>query len=356
MKKILVISNIYPSKKDVVYGIFVKNFINSLENTPDLSINTIVIKGRNYTLFDRIRKYLIFYLEILYKVLFKKYDLIYVHIITHATPPLRLISYIKKLPLVFNIHGEDLLTQTKLATYLLKLAIPLIKEAKMIVVPSYFFKIKTMEYLPFINQNKIFISPSGGINNNIFKPTIRKNKEITIGYISRIDRGKGWDILLKSIVLLKNKGITPKVIFAGSGTEITLLKKMRDDLMLENVEYLGIFDQDELSSIYNNLDLFIFPTMLEESLGLVAIEAMACGCPIIGSKIGGLTDYIKENINGYYFEPGNAVDLAQKIQLFLSLSEKQKNEFKSNAIITSKEYDAKIISMKLNQKLLDIIN
>lgn len=52
------------------------------------------------------------------------------------------------------------------------------------------------------------------------------------------------------------------------------------------------------------MDLFVFPTQLEESLGLVGLEAMACGVPVIGSCIGGLTDYIEEGTNGFFSSRG----------------------------------------------------
>lgn len=66
------------------------------------------------------------------------------------------------------------------------------------------------------------------------------------------------------------------------------------------IKYIGPIPYHSLPEIYCTLDLFIFPTCLEESLGLVGLEAMACEVPVIGSYIGGLKDYIKDKENGFF--------------------------------------------------------
>lgn len=355
-KKILVISNLYPSTEDPVFGVFVKNFVTSLTACPETEVSTVLIKGRSYNSFTRVRKYIRFYLAILYKLLFFKYDLVYVHLITHSAPPIRFVSYFRSLPLAFNIHGEDLLTQTRLAAFFLQTVKPLLKKAKLIVVPSVFFKNKTLELLPFLDPGQIYVSASGGVNPALFYPR-QVNKPVpTIGYVSRIDRGKGWNVLLKTTALLKKEGFFPKVIFAGGGEETENFLQLKNELQLDNVEYLGPLSQEQLPSVYSQMHLFIFPTLLEESLGLVALEAMACGCPVIGSGIGGLTDYIQEDYNGYLFTAGDEYELADKITHYFSLPAEQKKDLSQNAISTAEKYYTHNVSAKMNQKIIDILN
>lgn len=106
--------------------------------------------------------------------------------------------------------------------------------------------------------------------------------------------------------------------------------------------------------IYTNLDLFIFPTTLEESLGLVGLEAMACHTPVIGSRIGGLTDYIVDGKNGFFFEPGNEIDLAKKIELFRNLPEKETECLKKAAYQTALQYKSDVVAQKLYSQLKQI--
>ena len=187
--KVLVISNMYPSKQDPTFGVFVRNFYVFLCNK-DSRIDTslIAIKGQPKTSINKLLKYIVFYIKITFYTLFFDFDLIYVHTVTYPVPPLRFVSIFKKLPLAFNIHGSDWITHSSLAEKLKKTALPLIKSSKMIVVPSTIFADKVTNELPDV-KNKIYVSYSGGINSDIFK-CMRDNsssdKILVLGYVSRI--------------------------------------------------------------------------------------------------------------------------------------------------------------------------
>ena len=64
-------------------------------------------------------------------------------------------------------------------------------------------------------------------------------------------------------------------------------------------------------------DVFVFPSR-EEPLGLVGIEALTCGLPVIGTEIGGIKDYLVDNFNGLLFEPQNSNQLAEKISALIN--------------------------------------
>ena len=163
-KKVLVISNMYPSIKDPYYGTFVKAFFDDLQKSNDFEPFLIAINGRKYSLLAKTWAYIIFYCRIIWTVSLYKFDLIYTHTISHPTPPLRLISFFKNLNTIYNIHGDDLLTTTSLASKLLKFSIPLLKSSKAIVVPSEYFRDVLIKKIPFTIEKKIIISPSGGVS------------------------------------------------------------------------------------------------------------------------------------------------------------------------------------------------
>jgi len=77
------------------------------------------------------------------------------------------------------------------------------------------------------------------------------------------------------------------------------------------VIYLKKMDQSELRILYNIASIFIFPSR-DEPLGLVGLEAIACGTPVIGSNIGGIPEYINKN-NGMLFEVNKSKELAERI-------------------------------------------
>lgn len=356
--KVLVISNMYPSKKDPVFGTFIQSFIEQLISLNGIKdTKKIVIKGRKNSLIYKVWDYVVFYFKIISDLLFHQYDLIYVHTIAYPIPPIRIVRLFKKLPLAFNVHGGDVLTRGKMANYLKKSSIPLLKEAKLIVAPSTFFKNILIKEFPFLKEDKIFVSPSGGVDSSFYNDYTRiENNIFTIGFVSRIDKGKGWDIYIKAINILKHKGYNMKGIIAGRGNQIAEMKEMIVDLSLkENINYIGPVPYNQLPQVYTKLDLFIFPTQLEESLGLVGLEAMGCKVPVIGSYIGGLKDYIKPNINGFFFESGNCEDLAKKIINYMQLSSKDKEIFKINAYNTACTYSSDKVKNDLYLKLTKII-
>jgi len=356
--RILVISNMYPSFKDPVYGTFVQSFIEQMISlNGNKNTKKIVIKGRKTSHLAKIWDYVTFYIEIIGHLLFYKYDLIYVHTITYPVPPLRIVRLFKKLPLVFNVHGGDVLTRGKVANYLKKCSISLLKEAKLIVSPSMFFKNILLKEFPFLKEDDIFVSPSGGVDSTFYNSSIQQeNKIFTVGYVSRIDNAKGWDTFIRAIDIVKSTGYNIKGIIAGRGTQIKEMKQMILDLsMNKDINYIGPIPYNHLPDVYKQLDLYIFPTQLEESLGLVGLEAMACRVPVIGSYIGGLKDYIQPNINGFFFESSNYNDLAHKILNYMQLSSDIKESLKKNAYKTACLFSSDNVKKELYNKLKEII-
>ena len=129
-----------------------------------------------------------------------------------------------------------------------------------------------------------------------------------------------------------------------------LIKKYK----LENViKKYPMQTQKELALFYSAIDIFCFPTYRKsDSLGLVGLEAMACGCIVIASNMAGPTSYIKDQENGFFFKPRDGKDLNQKIEDILSMNEHQIKEIKDHAYQTAKAYDVNDIS----QNLVDIFN
>ena len=354
---LLIISNMYPSYKDPVYGTFVAAFVEQMEKLNNDGITEkVVLRGRDGNKLKKIYKYLKFYISILYALCFKRYDLIYVHTILYTILPIKWVSKWKKLPLVFNVHGSDVLTRGVLPANLKKLARPLVEQAKLVVSPSCFFKGILLREFKGLNPERIYVSPSGGVDKSFFNNFKLMHEEFTIGYVSRISEGKGWDTLLRAVKILKDEEIRCKLLVAGRGTRQKEFRKMIEDLDLtEVVNYIGPVPYSYLPNVYRQMDLFVFPTCLEESLGLVGLEAMASSVPVIGSQIGGLTDYIKEGSNGFFFMPGDVAGLVKKIKMYIGLSVEDKNQIATQAFNTATLYEAERIGRYLFERINIII-
>ena len=345
----------YPSNRDPVYGTFVKVFYEDIQKYFS-NVELVAIKGKRNGL-DKIFAYLKFYIIIFFKLIVSRYDFVYIHTIAHPIPPIRAASLFRNLNLVFNIHGDDLLTTTKLSTKLRNLSYPLLKNAKQIIVPTDYFKDILIEECPWINKNIIFISPSGGINLSFFKNTTKQNHQLpVVGYVSRIDKGKGWEYLLCAIHILVLKGHKLKVEIVGSGFQVSLLEKQIFELGLQDiVSYRGALTHAELPDFYHNLDWFVFPTYRKgESLGLVGLEAMASMTPVIGSDIAGLRSYIVDGVNGFLIPPQNSEMLASTIERALTLSKSEIIDLQNNAYNTALRYESSLVNKILFEKLNSI--
>ena len=352
--KILLISNMYPSKENPTYGIFVKNFKDQMEKQKFDVTQTALIRGRGKNKLEKIVKYVKFFRNVIISIKQNKYDLIYVHYIGHSLLPLLLVQkYIKK-TLILNAHGSDVFVNNRIKNYIQKLVTPIIKKANLIVVPSSYFA-DVIHNKFHIEKNKIFVSPSGGIDTDLFRPLDKKKdgSELIIGYVSRIDEGKGWDILLQAVRLLLDKGIVNfKVLMIGGGSQEQLLLRMIKDLGIEkNIDFIGRIAHEELVHYYNKMNVFAFTTTLTESLGLVGLEAMACGVPVIGSDIGGLKGYIENGSNGELFKPGNIDALSEKMKKFILMDKKVLRQYSIQSEATAKQYDSNIVSQNMRDKL-----
>lgn len=359
MKKIIVISNMYPSLKDPAFGTFVKVFTDGLKKFKnDYKVDKIVIKGKPKNIIDKLIKYICFYTTVVIKLLTKNYDYVYVHTITYPILPLRIVDLLRNHNYIFNVHGSDVLTNSKLATALKNLSRPLLSKCKYLIAPSVYFKQVVNEELPEVDKHKIIVSASGGIekhfyNNDNLYSDHKRNTPIKIGYVSRIIGGKGWDTYIKSIRRLKDVGIEVDASIVGDGDKVEDMKNLIKKLNLDgSVNYIGALGHDNLPNYYKKLDLFIFPSEKCESLGLVGLEAMASSIPVIGSNIGGIKTYIIDAFNGYLFPPKDYMALADCIRKYISLDIEKKNQIRNNAYDTAREYESSQVINTLFNKIL----
>lgn len=354
--KILLISNMYPSATHPGYGVFIKNFVDTITER-GADVDLAVIQGKQRSKLSKVGSYLIFTLKI-YKFLFtKKYDTIYVHYLAHSLLPLVPLLPFLKSRLILNAHGEDLLPRTAVEKIIFKLNKNLIRSSPLIVVPSEFFKSIAATLFPTSN---IYVSPSGGIDLKTFYPLCKRTNEgdLIVGYVSRIDPNKGWDTLLEALheLSITSPRLKFRALFAGSGTQLAdFHQKIKTLNLCDKVDYLGPIEQKDLPSIYARFDVFIFPTKLPESLGLVGLEALACGVPAICSSIGGINTYMLNGVNGFVFAPGNCIELKNRIEQYVGLRPSDREAMKTAAVHTATAYDRDIVADKIIKKMRDVI-
>ena len=300
---------------------------------------------------------------VILKGIFNNYDYIYAHYISHTGfAPVFVKNTSANIKIVFNAHGNDVVSDDEKDIKNIKKSKRYLKYAYKVVVPSKYYKdIMINDYN--IKENKIFIYPSGGVDTTLFKKIdkkeAKKNAKLSdkynyIGYVSKLEKNKGYDIFLEAVSILKDKKELKnyKYLIVGSGNEEDKFSEMVKDLKLEDyLEVRNLVSQEELINIFNSLDVFVFPTYAKsESLGLVGLEAMACETLVVASNKYGPTSYVNDNKNGLLFEQKNSSDLADKVLKVLGLNQEEEKKMKAKARETAIKYD----SFKTKDIILDV--
>jgi D-inositol-3-phosphate glycosyltransferase len=135
-------------------------------------------------------------------------------------------------------------------------------------------------------------------------------------FVGRIEPLKGLDTLIKAVACLRVKDLAEPVHLAVIGgdpdaapeemsAEMFRIQKMCDDLTVgKMVAFLGKRDQDTLPYYYSAAEVVVMPSHYE-SFGMVALEAMACGTPVIASEVGGLAFLVQDGVTGYHVPDGD---------------------------------------------------
>lgn len=170
-----------------------------------------------------------------------------------------------------------------------------------------------------------------GVNLDLFRPIKREiarchlglNGESIILFVGRIVPLKGIDNLLKAMAYLERKRRTKLVVIGGdehSQAEMQRLESLSQSLKIhESVIFLGLVKQETLPFFYSAADLCVVPSYYE-SFGLVVLESLACGTPVVATKVGGAESVIRHGETGYVVIDNDPYRLADKIALFLSTS------------------------------------
>ena len=331
------LSNMFPSERNSMYGIFVKRFEEAVEG--EFNVKRVVLTKR-VGFVSKLFGYLILFVRVIKLYFFVNIgDIIYVHFPLYFSFFLYPFVW-KKIPMVLNFHGSDAVFDSKFKRFLFKALRPVVRRCQKIVVPSVDYRNRIGELFE-VSERKIFVYPSGGIDSHIFYAKGRPPSVFTVGFVSNFIEQKGWMVFLQALEIINNSGKIKKfnAIMVGRGPDKRNILEQVGDKNL-NVQIIDSVLQQELVNVYNSLSVFVFPTY-RESLGLVGLEAMMCGIPVIASAVEGPKGYVREGYNGLFFEKGNSADLADKIMEYHALSQAEVNNMKQNCVVTALDYETR---------------
>jgi len=247
------------------------------------------------------------------------FDLIHTHIPTPWTAEISaLVSRIRNKPLILTYHndirGEGI--YALVAWTYNRFILPLVlRQASRIIIT------RTRHLSPYLApfSGKLVCIPPG-VDSHFFSPGKDPGKRgdlFFLGIFDEYHQYKGFDVLLQAIALLVQQGTDLTLIAGGSGPLVGRYRELAADLSIErNVIFPGYIPGGELPSYYAGTIAFVLPSTdpSREGFGIVLLEAMACGRPVIATDIAGMAAEIEECGAGIIVKRNDPSELADAIR------------------------------------------
>ncbi|MDQ0215304.1 glycosyltransferase involved in cell wall biosynthesis [Oikeobacillus pervagus] len=304
-KKVLVISNMYPTDEHKSFGIFVENQVKALR-AHGLKVDVSAIKDPRNGKVHVLRKYLTWFLQTLAILIFKgrQYDVVHAHYVFPSGVLGLLFKKLWKTKLVVTAHGGDIDKMARKNAKIHRWTKEILKQADEVIAVGHELK-ATIEEEFYVHRNKITLL-NMGVNREIFYPMDRQEAKRKLQlmedkphllFVGNLIEQKGLLELFQAVSSLKKENGAVRLSVIGANKDAHfygVLTRLQKELQLEeDIHFLGVKNQQEVALWMSASDVFVLPSHIE-GFGLVALEAMACGTPVVGTNVGGLKYLLAE--------------------------------------------------------------
>ncbi len=214
------------------------------------------------------------------------------------------------------------------------------------------------------SQSHVTVIPCG-VNMKLFKPVDMKearqnlnlyHKNIVL-FVGRFEHLKGLRQLIKAMSLVTGSTDTALIVVGGdehSKEELLQLQRLAQELNIaERVCFIGSIEQDKLPAYYSAADVCVVPSYYE-SFGMVALESLACGTPVVAADVGGMRQIIRDETMGYIVPTNDPALLADRISLILTHKKQSSDIITRQAAVAG--FSWSIIALKILHEYEAIVN
>lgn len=309
MTRILVISNMYPSPRHPAFGVFVRDRVEAFARR-GVEVQTVANTDPSKGLLRTSVKYSRLLVRALASAIRHRPDIIEGHYLLPTAVVAAAAAVAVSRPFALYVHGSDAaLPARKLVERALRWAV---SRAATIQTNSEW----TANLIADRFGRRPRVIPPG-VDTTVFKPPQTDARRAGVGYAGGLVPHKGVDVLLRAVALLSDH--TVPVTIAGDGPERTTLVSLAKELGIsDRVTWLGEVDRPAVAEAFRKVRVVAVPSR-RDAFGLVAVEGLACGTPVVASDVGGLGSILTPTC-GTAVPPGDAQALAAALEHWLDAS------------------------------------
>lgn len=226
----------------------------------------------------------------------------------------------RRIPVLCTSHGGDLFSLQSGILESLKKYVFEHADHITVVSSAMLQRLETMG----CNTGHVTVQSMGVDLASRFVPDHSVSKTTDLVFVGRLVEKKGVATLIEAVHLLRSEFPQLSLTIVGDGPDLAMLTRQVERLNLaDRVRFLGAVPNDSIPVYYQLARIAVVPSVVardgdQEGLGLVAVEALGCGCVTLVSDLPALRDVIEDGHNGRVFKSGDAADLASKIKELLS--------------------------------------
>ena len=288
-------------------------------------------------------KELYFMRKTLKKMLQEHFDIISIQYMGYFSA---IFSTIKTdIPYSISIHGTDVTGNQ--GVLIKKIQRRVVKRAEVVISNSYFLARELERKLLISLQDKLKVIWNG-IDLINYKPVEKLTTEHTVVSVGRFVYKKGFDVLIEAFALVVDKYNDVKLLIAGDGEERVKCEELAEEYGIKNnIQFLGKIPNNKIGEVFEKGRIFVCPSR-NESFGIVVLEAMAMGIPVIATNSGGVCEIIDDNKYGCIVPIENPTALANKMIELLG-NEDECLELRGKGLKRVKEFSIQKVEEKYEQ-------
>lgn len=209
-----------------------------------------------------------------------------------------------------------------------------------------------------VQERKIHVCYNG-IDTNVFRPAtvarpaVLRDAELVIGTVCVLRPEKGLGTLIDAFTQVCSARPGLRLAIVGSGPERETLETLTRERGIADACLFSPSTND-VASWLHAIDIFVLPS-LSEAFSNSIMEAMACGCCTIASRVGGSPELIEDGLNGLLFEAGSAADLAEKLRVVLEDSELRKRLAERGATSVAQRFSIEAAARRMAEIYSEVL-